>query len=119
MKLIRHTYTTRGEKIRDFFIGFGIWLVLNGVLGLGVPYVLGPALNNFTPTGTFGQILGIVAAFFACLPWILNLVGMIYFGLTRYWIALGILGGFVLALVIVVCAFLVVAVLCFSGGRLN
>ena len=116
MKLTRHAYITRGEKVRDFFIGFGIWLLLNLVLGIGVPFVLGPALGDFKPTGLAGDILDWVAIALACLPWLLNLIALIYFGLTRYWIALGILGGFGLAFVVVICGFLFVAVLCFSGN---
>lgn len=79
MKTLHH-YNTQNEMTLDFLIGIAILIALNLLL-----WVLYLATNN---------------TFFVLIPWPLNIGLMIYFGMTRYWIALGMLGGLGLAFII-------------------
>jgi len=121
MKLTRHTYATRNEKTVDFILGFVGWFVLNGLLaGLIGAAVFGLSTLPSSPSGsgddTAQALLGLVALAINCLPWLINLGLLIYFGLTRYWIALGALAAFGVLIVLVVCASLVFLAYCFTGG---
>ena len=66
--------------VLDFFIGIAILVALN--LLLWVLYLVTHS------------------AFFSLIPWLANIGLVIYFGLTRYWVALGMLGGLGLAFII-------------------
>ncbi len=122
MNLTRHTYATRNEKTIDFIIGFVGWFVLNGLLaGLIGAAVFGLSTLPLpsSPPGssdTAQALLGLVMLAINCLPWLINLGLLIYFGLTRYWIALGALAAFGVLIALVVCASLVFLAYCFTGG---
>ena len=118
MKLTRHTYTSRNEKVVDLIIGFVGWFLLNGLLaGLIGAAIYGLSTLPSSPSGASDQaLLGLVGLAINCLPWLINLGLLIYFGLTRYWIALGALAAFGALIVLVVCASLVFLAYCFTGG---
>src|SRR5690242_11194066 len=84
MKITRKVYETRKQKIIDFFIGVGLFVLLNGVI---------LALFLLNPNSTVASMLGF-------LPFIVNAVLILVFALIRHWIALGMLGtiAFLLAL---------------------
>lgn len=116
-KLIRQL--SRNEKIRDFLIGFVGWFVLNGFLtgiGWAVTVGLGTLLSRLSFNSDSAQtLLGAVGLVVNCLPWLINIGLLIYFGLTRYWIALGALAAFGAVLFLLLCVAVVVWVMCFAG----
>jgi len=117
MNLQRHAYDTGGEKTMDFFIGFVGWFVINGILS-GLSYGLLLALTaafstaDFETANTVQSIFGLVTG---CLSLLINIGALIYFGFTRYWIALGILGAFATALLIVICIAVIIGGICFAA----
>ncbi len=121
MNLTRKTYTTRREKTIDFVLGFVGWFVLNALLiGIGwlVAVGLGALLSQTqSPDSTTAiePLLGVLAVVINCLPWLINIGLLIYFGLTRYWIALGALAAFGAVLFVLLCVAIVVGVMCFAG----
>jgi hypothetical protein len=108
----RTVYATREQKRRDFILGLVGWYAVNGALLV---------LNLATPRGPDGAPRAVVDTLVA-LPWVLNVGGLILFGFTRHWVALGMLGAFaaLLALLVIAGVFLTVAcfVLLASGGQL-
>ena len=70
MNLTRRAYVTRSEKTKDFVIGLMGWILLN----LVVVWV-GHMLAAWVPSNLLIVVI--------------NLGLLIYFGLTRHWIALG------------------------------
>lgn len=124
MKLERKIYTTRNEKIIDFVIGFIGWFVLNTVFWVLLTFGMTGlfALVGSVPSSNsnLGDAVAIVGALLNCLPFFLNILVLIFFVFTRYWIALGILGAFGASLLIALCATVVFAAICFSalgGGQ--
>ncbi len=115
MNLQRAVYETKAEKTKDFFIGVGLFIGLNVVL-TGVIILLSYLASKVTTDlnvdilDTVTALIGIVLY---CLPLLLNLGVMIYFGLTRYWIALGMLGTFAALLLLTVIAGVVLTIWCF------
>jgi hypothetical protein len=120
MKLQRKTYSTRGEKIRDLVIGIVIWHAIN--IGLTILFFLATTvLGGFVSgimTGNsaiWAQMGGLAATLLGCLPFLLNIAAMIYFGLTRYWIAIGMLGSFAFWFLISICLALIFGAACFAA----
>ncbi len=116
MNLSRHTYETRSQKTAHFLIGFFGWFVLNVVLGgalsLGVT-LISAAIPSDNPDAP--NILGSVWLGLSCLSLLLNVGLLIYFGFTRYWIALGALAAFAVVLLLILCVSVIIGVLCFGG----
>jgi hypothetical protein len=113
MNLNQHTYTKRSEKINDFTIGFVVWSGLNLMAGwtLASTSLLYPdfsAFNLNAPNPITYLIVGL-----NCLVLLLNIGALIYFGFTRYWIALGILVAFAVSLLVVLLIGLMLNVLCY------
>jgi hypothetical protein len=106
MRLTRKVYATSSQKALDFAIGFVGWFLLNGVLYGGGLYFFG----NVSSDGT-------VAVLLLGLPLLLNIGALIVLGFTRYWIALGALAAFALALLAVLLIGLVIYAVCFSSGN--
>ena len=100
MKFTRKTYETRNQKILDFVIGFFGFFVFNFILFFAT-LLAGIDL---------GHLSGVTARVITFLPLILNILGLIYFAFTRYWIALGALSAFGALLLIV----LLLAAVCFA-----
>ena len=123
MNLARKTYTTRREKTIDFVIGFVGWFVLNGFLtgiGWAVTVGLGALLSQIqSPDSTtvIEPLLGVLAVAINCLPWLINIGLLVFFGLMRHWIALVALAAFGTVLLILLCIAVVFSVWCFTGFR--
>jgi hypothetical protein len=104
LKISRRTYETRGQKVRDFLIGFGGWFLGNGLVLLIV--VLTPfgliALQD-AGTGLPDSAAGLVVFALPCLWGLLNLAALVYFGLTRLWVALGGVAYFVAGFALFIC----------------
>ncbi len=89
-KLARRAYETRGQKLRDFFIGFGAWFLGNGLILLLVALTpLGLSGLQDLGTGLPDSAAGLVVLCLPCLWGLLNLAALVYFGITRLWVALG------------------------------
>ena len=112
MKLERKVYTSRDQKVGDFMLGVGLIIALN-VAFLAIYLILATLDSVFYTTlnsGNFQDFGTLVTLALSFLPFVLNILVMIYFGLTRYWIALGMLGGFAVALLVV----LILGAACFA-----
>jgi hypothetical protein len=122
MNLTRHTYTSRSEKTLHFLAGFFGWFILNVAIG-GVLSLAASLVSAAVPSDNTNaqNIPGMVFLVLSCLVLLLNIGLLIYFGFTRYWIALGALAGFATGLLITLCLGLLLAGTCyvvFNGGGL-
>jgi hypothetical protein len=108
MKLTTKTYDSRRQKNVDFLIGFAGWFILNFGLFLLFGNLGFSDLQNFNRPA----ILEDISLAALCLLPFLNIVALIYFGLTRRWIALGALAAFALIIVI----FVLIAILIMNIG---
>ncbi len=120
--MTRHTYTTRSQKTAHFFGGFFGWFLLNLLL-LGGTYLADFLFASLLPADdpNSANLLGLIGFALSCLGFILNIGLLIYFGFTRYWIALGGLVAFAISLLLALCAALVFFGVCFlalNGGSL-
>ena len=122
MNLTRKTYTTTNEKALDFILGFIGWFVLNGVMG-GLGQIAASALLAIlSSVGADSlpveNIAGLMAVGLGCLTLLVNVGLVIYFALTRYWIALGALTAFAASLILTLCAAIFFTAVCFAilGG---
>ena len=115
MKLEKKVYTTRSEKQKDFFIGVGIFIGLNVLLSI-LPGAFMFLLDLFS-TGSDSSVEGTVSMVGTCisfvLPFLGNIAAVIYFALTRSWIAIGILGAIAILFVLSLLAIIVSLVACF------
>jgi hypothetical protein len=105
MNLQRKIYETRGEKVKDFIIGFLVFIGVNVVFGLiswGILAATG-SLGSSDPTGIINTAGPVVSLVTSVLPLLLNVGLMIYFGLTRIWILWGMLGAFAAGLLLTLC----------------
>ena len=92
MSLQRKVYETRSQRTVDLFIGVGLMIGMNVVIQLLLSLLI-TGMGAFSgATGTTAStIYQLVMYVLYCVPFVLNIGLMIYFGLTRYWIALGML----------------------------
>jgi hypothetical protein len=110
MKLARKTYTTRNEKIIDFAIGFFGWLLINGLLYGILIFAIQQLPSDTQNSAAAVALIG--------LPLLLNIAALIFFGVTRRWIALGALAAFAVLLVGALILGLFIYAVCFSMGNL-
>ena len=132
--LARKIYQTREQKRNDFIIGLVGWPAGNMILWIGVQVsgsiagmLIGElarsiAADSWIPIQAVGDILAVGNILCAALPLLINVVLLIYLGVTRRWIALGaltILGGLLL---LAVCLAGIVGGICFvylsRGGQI-
>lgn len=111
-------YETDAEKKRDFWIGVGIFFVLNIVLTL-CQWGVGADALTVSPTNGSSDFVSstlftILSWVFLLLPWVINIGLIIYFAFTRNQVALGMVAGFGIALAIVICLALIFTLWCFS-----
>jgi hypothetical protein len=93
MKLEHKIYETRAQKVGDFFIGVGLVIGVNIVFGVVSALLVGAFSSLSSDSGSVFQIISSILLFaLYCVPFVINIGLIIYFGLTRYWIALGMLG---------------------------
>lgn len=113
----RKTYETEAEKKRDFWIGVGLFFGLNILLtacqwGLGAGLIT--ITSNFDSSiPDSSPLASIFAIFFYAMPWVINVGLLIYFAFTRSQIALGMLAGFGIALLLVICLGVIFTAVCF------
>lgn len=99
----------RAKKRRDFWLGVGLFFGLNIALwGLGALF-FGVLYNVDIPYEVVNAI-SIVVSF---LPYVVNIGLIILLAFKRPQMALGMLAGFGIALLIVVCLFLITLAVCF------
>ncbi|MGC1377655.1 MAG: hypothetical protein WA821_15580 [Anaerolineales bacterium] len=100
----RKIYETRSQKTGDFFIGVGLMIGMNVIIGLLLDLLLVGmgAFSGAAGTTTF-TIYQLVMFVLSCAPFVVNIGLIIYFGLTRYWIALGMLAVIAFLLLISLC----------------
>lgn len=103
-------YETEAERRRDFIIGFIGWFILNIIFSACVGVIsafVNGAIGSVTDPVTYDTITTFFGLFITCLPLLLNVGGIIYFGFTRSWIALGALAAFaallVLSIILTIC----------------
>ncbi len=104
MHFERKVYETRSQKVGDFFLGIGLFIAVNiasGVIsGLGASIIgtMGSSVSDGSVAQTFWSL---VIFLLYALPFAVQIGLLIYFGLTRYWVALGMLGAFAASLLLV------------------
>lgn len=117
-------YETAAEKKKDFWVGVGLFFGLNVILSL-CGWGLNAAMWSvmYTPEGTntgLADIYPTISCILGALPLLINIGLIVYFAFTRSQIALGMLAGFGIALILVVCLGVIFTVWCFyalsSGG---
>jgi hypothetical protein len=106
MKIQRKVYDTPAEKRKDFFLGIGLFILMNGFFALVFFW-----LSSLpSPQPTFFNILMPIVS---CLPFLANVVLMLIFALTRHWIALGMLAFFAFLLALGIVAGIILTIVCF------
>jgi ABC-type amino acid transport system permease subunit len=103
MKLTRKEYTDPAEKKSDFWKGFWLWWGLNILMWI-LAITLSALLTNllYGDNGAYNLIGGTTLLVINFAPLLVNVGLMIYFGLTRTQIMIGMLTAFGVALAIVV-----------------
>jgi hypothetical protein len=117
MFLRRKTYTTRGEKAVDFFVGFAGWWVLNLAMWAVQAAVGYWAISRVNDPGPLASLLGNLSGLLGQLGFALSIVAIAVFAFIRHWISLGALAGFASALLLVLCAGLVFLAVCFAAAN--
>jgi hypothetical protein len=117
MKLERKVYETRAQKVGDLFIGVGLMIGVNIVFGVISALLAGAFSSLSSDSGVFQTISSILLFALYCVPFAVNIGLIIYFGLTRYWIALGMLSVIASGLLITLC--LSAACFVLLGGGLS
>ena len=113
MNLQRRVYANRGEKVVDLIIGVAVWHIVNIVLGIGFA-VLSGVLMGVSNDPNVTSVTSILSTVLSCLPFLVNIALLIFFGLTRYWIALGMVGTFALYVILAICALVIFGAACFA-----
>ena len=115
----RKVYETRTQKVGDFFIGVGLVIGVNVLFGIVLSLLVGmtssllSGSNSSSAVASIGSMLSIVLY---CAPLVVNIGAIIYFSLTRYWIALGMLAVIAFGFLITLC--LTAACFALIGGGL-
>ncbi len=97
------------KKRRDFWLGVGLFFGLNLLLWL-VDIGLLALFSNANLPDSASSTLGMIVTF---LPFVLNIGLLIFLAFKRPQMALGMLAGFGIALLIVICLALLFAAVCF------
>jgi len=114
MKLTKKEYATREEKKKDFFLGVGVFIGLNILLYV-LQFLLMWILTLPPLSPADGETLSLSLSCLAFPLQILVNIGLIiYFALTRNWIALGMLGTFGFLILLAVLAGVIFSLICFT-----
>lgn len=116
MNLERKIYETQSEKKKDFAIGAGVFIGLNVLLLIlssvvSVLFTL-PFVNTESDTAAGLALLG--GCLFYVIPFLFNIAALIYFMLTRTWIAIGMLGTFGALLILGLILGVIASIVCFA-----
>jgi len=116
MRFQRKVYETRSQKVGDFFLGVGLIIGIDVVFGviLSLSGGVGSWLFGSNYNSAVASIGSMLSIFLYCLPFVVNIGAIIYFSLTRYWIALGMLA--IIALGLLISLFLAAACFVLIGG---
>ena len=101
------------KKRRDFWMGVGLFFGLNILLWV-CQFGL---LAIFSNSNLSSDVTGVLSLVIYLLPWVLNIGLIIFLAFTRSQMALGMLAGFGIALVIVVCLLALWIGYCFLSGN--
>ena len=108
MRLQKKVYETRAEKKKDFFIGVGGFFSLNVLL-----YLLSALATYLSQTITADIEFYFLMGCWYILPFLANIGVVIYFALTRSWIAIGMLGAFGALILLALILSCITSVVCF------
>jgi len=111
MNLERKVYESTSQKVIDFFLGVGLFIGLNiafsFIFGFGIGLL--SSMATATTNDVITNVVGVLSIIAYGLPCLIHFGLMVYFGLTRYWIALGMLAtiavGLLLTLLLVAACF--------------
>ena len=117
MKLEKKVYTDRSEKQKDFAIGVGVFFGLNVLIYILQILVLWAAQYMPASPETLDTISFAISCLVFPLQILANIGVMIYFTLTRTWIAIGMLGtfGFLMGLLLILG--IIFSIVCFATGN--
>ena len=111
MKLERRVYTAHDQKVGDFMLGVGLFVIGNIIVWILFGALTALLISAFpVPAGLNPSITAVLPLALYFIPFALNIIAVVYFGFTRYWIALGMLAAFALALLVV----LILGAACFA-----
>lgn len=114
MKLTKKEYTSSAEKKKDFFLGVGIFIGLNVLLYV-LQLLLMMALTYLPlPSGDAETISFSLSCLAYPLQILANIGVIVYFALTRNWIALGMLGTFGFLILLTLVAGVIISVICLA-----
>ena len=104
-------YWSRGEKVADFFLGMGLWYILNAIYFVAMFFItLSATASNIRMDTAVTIIFGII-------PLVLNLAILIFLGFKRRWMALGALASIGVVFFIGLCIGVFINVLCSGPNR--
>ncbi len=117
MKLEQKVYATTAEKRLDFIIGLAGFFAVN-LLFAGAAWGLAALSDAWSSAGnpSAASTLSTVVAIVGCLPFLINIGGLVFLAFTRPWVSLGILSGYALLLLITVCAAIAFGIYCFTSS---
>ncbi len=116
MKLEKKEYTTRAEKRMDFGIGVVVFFGLNVLITLVQYLLLGVLLYAFKSSEA-SEVMGYGISCLAFpLQILVNIGVVVYFALTRTWIAIGMLGAFGFLMGLMVILGIILSVVCLATG---
>jgi hypothetical protein len=112
MSPVKKEYFTRRQKWIDFFIGMGAFFGANLILQalFLAPMAL---LSNSSGTDFVNVLISAVSVVWLFLPWVLNLLALIWLLIYRKFMGLGWLAGIGLAFLLVIIAGVVMTAFCF------
>src|ERR1051325_6361625 len=117
MALKQKIYETEDEKKKDFWLGVGLFFLLNILMALcswAAYALIFSAMSRLNDSNTFVyNAFSILSTIIGCLPLLINALLIIYFASTRSQIALGMLTGFGIAFLITICLGVIFTVWCF------
>jgi hypothetical protein len=115
MKLEKKIYTTRAEKQRDLAIGIGVFIGLNVLL-----YAIGALVASLLPLSGISQAESLIPLISLCLsstmPFLINIGVLVYFALTRAWIALGMVAAFGFLMILALILGVIASIVCLATG---
>lgn len=99
----RKVYETGSQKVGDFFFGIALFVGINIAFGViaGLGSSIFVSLTGASGNPTVQAFWNMALFLISILPFVIQIGLIIYFGLTRYWIALGMLGAFAASLLLV------------------
>jgi hypothetical protein len=110
MKLTKEEYPNREEKRKDFWLGVVIFITLNTLMVLAV--LLLARIQGLRGRSS-NDLVTFIYLILNFLPYVINIGLLIYFFLTRDWIALGMLAAWGFFMVLVLLAGIVFVIFCF------